>query len=280
MSDQSNQYGELSLQVEELSLGKLTTNAQIILATVREKLAGYNSENYSETNIGDAKKDKADLNAAAKKLNDERLALERKWMTPFEDFKAAVTETVTAIKQASSQIDAVVKEVEQREKDEKKAKIAAMFDKAGCQLFTLDQIFKPEWLNKGTKEKDIEASIVLAIDKVKSELAILDRIDEPEAKSYYLSTLNLDRALAEADRIKANRERLAKVEVENSNPLVQPEPATEVEPAPIVVNFNAPLNQASEEIHERRLLVRGTKAQLIALGEYMTSAGIDFEKLA
>lgn len=280
MSEQSNQYGELSLQVEELSLGKLTTNAQIILATVREKLAGYNSENYSETNIGDAKKDKADLNAAAKKLNDERLALERKWMTPFEDFKAVVTETVTAIKQASSQIDAVVKEVEQREKDEKKAKIVAMFDKAGCQLFTLDQIFKPEWLNKGTKEKDIEASIVFAIDKVKSDLAILDRIDEPEAKAYYLSTLNLDLALAEADRIKANRERLAKVEVENANPIVQPEPATEVEPAPIVVNFNAPLNPASEEIHERRLLVRGTKAQLIALGEYMTSTGIDFEKLA
>ena len=275
-----NQYGELTLEVKELSLGKLTTNAQIILTTVKEKLAGYKAENYSEANIGDAKKDKADLNNAAKKLNDERLALERKWMTPFEDFKAVVTETVNAIKQASSQIDAVVKEVEQREKDEKKSRIVAMFDKTGCQLFTLDQIFRQDWLNKGTKEKDIEADINFAIDKVKSELAILDRINEPEAKAYYLSTLNLDQALATADRIKANRERLAKIEAEKAAPVVQPDPIPEPEPAPIVVNFNQPSEPAKEEIHERRLLVKGTKAQLIALGEYMTSAGIDFEKIA
>ena len=275
-----NQYGELTLQVKELSLGKLTTNAQIILATVKEKLAGYKAENYSESNIGDAKKDKADLNNAAKKLNDERLALERKWMTPFEDFKAVVTETVNAIKQASSQIDAVVKEVEQREKDEKKSRIVAMFDKTGCQLFTLDQIFRQDWLNKGTKEKDIEADINFAIDKVKSELAILDRINEPEAKAYYLSTLNLDQALATADRIKANRERLAKIEAEKAAPIVQPEPIPEPEPAPIEVRFNSPPAPVAEEIHERRLLVKGTKAQLIALGEYMTNAGIDFEKLA
>lgn len=281
MSD--NQYGELTLEVKELNLGTLTTNAQLILATVKEKLAGYSADNYNESNIADAKKDKADLNNAAKKLNDERITLEKQWMTPFDDFKAIVTETVSEIKKASSQIDSVVKEVEQREKDEKKERIYAMFEKEDCQLFTFDQIFKAEWLNKGTKEKDIHSEIMAMIEKVKSDLAILDRINEPEAKSFYLSTLNLDRALAEADRIKSNRERLAKIEAEKTDPIEQTMTPviteTAVEDQPIVLQLNRPKEPVKEEIHERRLMVKGTKAQLIALGDYMTNAGILFEKI-
>jgi hypothetical protein len=281
MSEQA--YGELTLQVEELSLGKLTTNAQIILATVKKKLEGYSAENYNEDNIGEAKKDKADLNNAAKKLNDERLALERKWLEPFEEFKSIVTETVTEIKKASSQIDAVVKEVEQREKDEKKARIVAIFDKAGCQLFTLDQIFNPSWLNKGSKEKDIKAEIEAKIEKVKADLLVLDRINEPEARVYYLNTLNLESALSEADRIKQNRERLASLESAKATPATEPEPdpipVIEPEPVRIYIGAHAPLPAASPEIHERRILVRGTKEQLIALGEYLKAHGMEFEKI-
>ena len=36
---------------------------------------------------------------------------------------------------------------------------------------------------------------------------------------------------------------------------------------------------SAEEKHERRLIVKGTKSQLIALGDYMTLNGIYFEKI-
>ena len=73
-------------------------------------------------------------------------------------------------------------------------------------------LFNPKWLNKTTKLKDIQNEIHERIEKITADLTVLDRIGEAEAKQYYLSTLNLDAALAKADEIKANRARLAAVE--------------------------------------------------------------------
>ena len=73
-------------------------------------------------------------------------------------------------------------------------------------------LFNPKWLNKTTKLKDIQDEIHERIEKIQADLSVLERIGEAEAKQYYLSTLNLDAALAKADEIKANRERLAALE--------------------------------------------------------------------
>ena len=54
------------LVVSEKSLGKLTTNALQIKEKVMEILPKYDIANYNESNIDQAKKDKALLNTSAK----------------------------------------------------------------------------------------------------------------------------------------------------------------------------------------------------------------------
>ena len=102
MSDTIHAEAVLNLVVQEFNLGTMTTNAEAIREAVKQKLAGYKVENYSGDRIQDAKRDKAELNAAAKRLNDARLEYERTWMKPFEAFKAVVNETVGLIKTASA----------------------------------------------------------------------------------------------------------------------------------------------------------------------------------
>jgi hypothetical protein len=209
------------LVVEEMNLGKLTTNAEALRDMVKGKLEGYSVKNYSGDRIKEAKNDKAELNAFAKKLNDKRLEFERMWMKPFEPFKSVVDETVRLIKTISSKIDEVVKDVEQGEKDEKRREIDLYWSEKKCDLFRLDQIFDERWLNKTTKFQAIQDEIDDRIRKVNADLVTLERLGEPEARVCYLETLDLNKALDRADTLKKNRERLAEDEKRRAEAEVQ-----------------------------------------------------------
>ena len=203
---------ELNLKVVEQNIGTLNTNAAQLLERVKERLAFYSVDRYSGENIAAAKKDKAELNNAAKLLNAERIRIEKEFMKPIETFKTTVSETVNLINECSAKIDGIVKEIEQKEKDNKKAVIIEYFESLHFSFIDFDRLFNPKWLNKTTKLKDIQDEIQGQIEKIQADLSVLERIGEAEAKQYYLSTLNLDAALAKADEIKANRERLAALE--------------------------------------------------------------------
>lgn len=203
---------ELTLKVVEQNIGTLNTNAEQLLELVKKRLAYYSIDRYSVDNIAAAKKDKAELNNAAKLLNAERIRIEKEFMKPIETFKTTVSETVNLINECSAKIDGIVKEIEQKEKDNKKAVIIEYFESLHFSFIDFDRLFNPKWLNKTTKLKDIQDEIQGQIEKIQADLSVLERIGEAEAKQYYLSTLNLDAALAKADEIKANRERLAALE--------------------------------------------------------------------
>jgi len=263
----------LALVVQKFTLGELTTNARSILETVRAKLASYSPERYTEENICEAKKDKAELNAAAKQLNDSRIEYEKQWMRPFEEFKGLVAEACGEIKKASSQIDALVKAVEDREKAEKRRQIEDYFSSLGFEFFTLDRIFLPAWLNKTTKMRDIQGDIQARIAKFNEDMVVLDRIGESDAKAYYLASLDLKGAMAEADRIKANREKLAAAEKAKAEAPVP----TEEKPAADTIPHPAPA--AIPTTLEYVLRIRGTYEQLSGLRGYMTERGIEYAKV-
>ena len=105
---------KLELKVENLTLGELTTNALKIKEEIKNKLEEYKAENYDINSIDKAKEDKAMLNRTAKKLNDERIKLEKEFMKPFDEFKVVVKEITEMIKDSSSKIDEIVKEVENK----------------------------------------------------------------------------------------------------------------------------------------------------------------------
>lgn len=203
----------LSLIVKEKTLGSLITNAKDIKNFVEEKLKTYSVDNYK----GDEKqasKDKAELNAAAKQLNDERIKLEKEWLEPFQEFKDVVTETTNMIKTASSKLDAIVKAKEEIEKNKKREEIEKLYTSKNFTLVNLERIFNSKWLNKTYKMANIDAEIEQAITQIKGDLQSLDAFGEDTAilKDLYLSTLNLQVTLNKGAELKANRERLKQAE--------------------------------------------------------------------
>lgn len=286
----------LNLEVVEQNIGTLNTNAAQLLERVKERLAFYSIDRYSGENIAAAKKDKAELNNAAQMLNAERIRIEKEFMKPIETFKTTVSETVNLINECSAKIDGIVKEVEQKEKDNKKAIIIEYFESLHFSLVDFDMLFNPKWLNKTTKLKDIQDEIQQRIEKIQADLSVFERIGEAEAKQYYLSTLNLDAALAKADEIKANRERLAALEkaqaAQKEQALSEKEQIDSdagSEENPHADGFWCPPSpsfsdsaqtettpQEKEEKLQVTFMVIGTADQLVALQTYMENAQLRY----
>lgn len=282
----------MDLVVTQFNLGELTTNAQVLLDAVREKLKGYNAENYSEDNIEEAKKDKAELNAAAEKLNKKRIELEFEFNKPFTPFKNTVNEICNEIKKASKEIDGIVVAVDERERKQKEAEIVAFYTEQKCDLFPLSMIFNPRWLNKTYKMKDIKAEISEKILKTNEELETLNKLGEPDAQAFYLQTLDLNLALAKANDIKAHREKLAALEkarqereeADRKAPAAPEEPKAEPE-VTTEAQGPAPAKEPGDEEFYREpvftvtLAITGTTENLRALKEFMAENNLTYKKI-
>lgn len=268
----------MDLVVSKFNPGELVTNAQVLLEIVKTKLQGYNIENYSEDNIDQAKKDKAELNAAAEKLNKKRIELEEEFNKPFAPFKATVAETCTEIKKASMAIDGLVKEVESREKKKKQSEIYAFFEEQKFNLFGLAKIFNPQWLNKTYKIKDIQTEILAKIAKTQDELATLEKCEEPDATAFYLQTLDLNSALAKANELKENRERLTAARKEREEAQAAPIQITTAKPEPERIGTEA-FRPEQETLLTVTLKITGSATQLRGLRAYIDANRIKYEKV-
>lgn len=215
---------ELQLVITNKELGSLTTNAKAIKERVKELLPTYKAENYDESNIEKAKSDKAMLNKTSKILNDERIKIEREFMKPFEEFKNEVKETCDLIKQASGEIDVIVKEVENREKEIRKNKIEDIFNSNVNELkevLSLEKIFDDKWLNKGNWKEDgtfkLEKDLIDRINIIRNDLLTIGELNskyEIELKNDYLNHFQLGEVIRKNNELTQKEELLKKQQEE------------------------------------------------------------------
>jgi hypothetical protein len=111
----------MELRIEELKLPAevIHFNYEELKKELTEKVSKYDGLIYTESDIKDAKADRAQLNKFKKALNDERLRQEKEYMTPFNVFKNQINELIGIIDKPVSMIDKQVKDYEEKKKAEK-----------------------------------------------------------------------------------------------------------------------------------------------------------------
>ena len=205
------------LVVSELTIGTLITNAKEVHDSIIDFLETCDVENYKGT-VKDAATDKAKFNALAKKLNDERIRLEKVFLKPFVPFKEIISETTDAIKKISSGLDVIVKAKEKEEKEAKKAEIVEIWKTYDFSLVSLEKIFNEKWLNKTYKTKQIHDDIAHIIDRITDDLQSIEQFGEDTAtlKELYLTNLDLQATLRRGAELLENRKRLAEEEAKKA----------------------------------------------------------------
>lgn len=205
----------LELVITKNVVGVLETNIEQLEVYVNSKLEEYKPELY-KGDADSAKKDRAELNNSKKFLSQARINLMKELMKPYSDFETRCKNLEKKIDSVSSQLDKIVKEKENEEKQKKKDFVCGIWESKDFDLVPLEKVFNFKWLNKTAKEKDISEEMDSVIKKVYSDLKIIERCgeDSETLKAHYLISLDLEETLAYGEELKETR-RLAEEEAKN-----------------------------------------------------------------
>ena len=282
----------MELKIEEIALPEqITFNYEELKQELTAKVEMYTNLVYTDEQIQEAKKDKANLNKLKKALNDERIRREKEYMQPFNQFKAQINEIIGIIDKPVAVIDKQVKEYEEKQKQDKLQSINEYMKEIEKEL--PDDVHIPidsKWLNASVSMKSIKDTINEKAEKIKTDIASLSNLPEFsfEATEVYKSTLDLGKALNEAHRLaeiakkkaeyeaqqKAREEEQARLKEEASKARI-----VKSEPQPVEQGFmNPPVEEvpAKQWISFSALL---STEDALALKAFFDNRQIEFKKI-
>ncbi len=251
---------------------------------LEDGLAAYKGRVYTDSTIGDAKKDRASLNKLADVIDGKRKEMKAKYLQPYEAFEAQAKELVAMVKEQSAAIDVQVKTYENAKKDKKlndiKEAYSAMIGNL-AELVPYEKLHNPKWLNVSTSASTIVEELGGKIDRI---IAGLDSINSlgleadiaEQVKGVFLKDFDLAEALAEKERIEKRREELAKYEMTKALPNDEVEQYT---PSELREMLGAQVKSApaeDAEIHTVAFRVWATASQLEALKSFLKNNNIKY----
>ena len=210
----------MELKMNEYQLPeKILFNYEELKQELTEKVQHYETLVYTDDQIKEAKADRANLNRLKKALNDERIRREKEYMQPFNTFKTQINEIIGIIDKPVAVIDKQVKAYEDKQKQDKMDAIKNLW--GSCDVpdgLSLDQIFDQKWLNASVSMKSITAAIDNAIAGFNQDMDTLSNLPEFgfEAQQVYISTLDINKALAEGQRMAQVQKQKAEHEAEQA----------------------------------------------------------------
>lgn len=166
--------------------------------------AEYKGLVFTESQLPEAKKDRAALNRMKKALNEARIQTQREYMAPFDEFKGRVDDLIRLVDEPVKEIDAQIKGFEEAAKEEKKEEIRKLFMETGFQNFvTPEMIWNEKWLNKSYSLMQIGEELTQWLNKIGKEVYTIHSLEgfSFEAMEVYKETLDLNRAIAEGQRL-------------------------------------------------------------------------------
>ena len=287
---------EVSLVEKESTEGVLVTNIDELEKFVAEKLVEYTPENYKGDSDA-AKKDRATLNASKKAVSAKRIDIIKTAMARFmiDTFETRCKKVEKDIDTAALALDAIVKAKEEEEKAIKRAQIEQFWAVQNFDLVKLDKVFDQKWLNKTSKNKDIFYEIEKKIDDIYTGIKTIEAfgVDVDTLKPLFLECLDLGKTIEQGNRLKENRERLAKEENERKEREAaksKQDAQKELDKEAIQEQKNEPIaNLAAQAMGEvpdddpemfYTLKFKAKKSVLFALRQYMIDNGITYEKMS
>lgn len=205
-------------------LQPVQSNLDELKAKIVEGLKKYENIVYTDETMSMAKKDRADLNRLAKVIDDERIAMKRRYLAPYQEFEDKAKELTGLINAQSAKIDEQVKEFEKREKDQKQTDIKAIYDEVIGDLKELvpyEKIHDAKWLNKGTSLKAVKAAIEDIIGRTSAAFTVINKMGFDEqttnrVKAAFLRKFDLSDAIAEKEKIEDENRRIAEYELKKA----------------------------------------------------------------
>lgn len=262
---------------------KIKWNNEEIKKEVAQKLEYYKNVVYDETEIKEAKKDRASLKKFVEALENKRKEIKKQCLAPYEGFEKEEKEIVAMFSEATSSIDSQIKNFEQAKKDKKLDEIKGLFVSAEFpEWVSFGQIFDERWLNVSVSIKNIETQINNTRKQIEKDLEMLRILPDFafEAEQIYKRTFNVQKAITEAKTAFELQKAKEKYEAEQKQALEEQKNQDEQpEPAPTFID-----EQPATVHEEPKRAWLSFKANLtvndaLALKEFFNSRNIEFKSI-
>lgn len=241
----------------------------------------------TEETLAAVKRVRADLGKTFKELEDQRKAVKKKVLAPYEAFEKVYAECVSdPFREADAVLKKRIDEVEDGLKAEKAERIKAYFDEY-CAAFGIN--FVPferavPVVVRSVSEKKYKEACAAFIDRVIADLDMIDVQEySDEIRAEYKVSLNASQAVKivadrhraiEAEKARAEEQRAAfearqQAAEKIEEVLFTPESDVDESFAPPVVE-----SQDAEPVYEVTFTVRGTRDQIKELRSYLLERGL------
>ncbi|MEG1577161.1 MAG: DUF1351 domain-containing protein [Oscillospiraceae bacterium] len=189
-------------------------NFQDLKLEMGRRLEYYSGLVIAESDIKNAKDDRAKLNKLREAVENWRKDVKKEWMAPYADFEAKIKELVALIDKPILAIDSQLGEYEDKRRMEKRSEILAIYEETIGELRAIlpfERLWRDDWYNVGMTLKKIRSSITDAEMKSASDLEVLSTVESEfseAVKLKYLDTLDISEALQERARLQEQSARL------------------------------------------------------------------------
>lgn len=286
---------------EEGFVKQIVWNADEIAEYVAGRVGYYKNLVYTDDQIVEAKKDRAELNKFISALKAKDREIKKLCLQPYEEFHQKMQMIIAQVEEPVNLIDKQVKDYEEQQKAAKTEEIKKLFEEKGFQPWvTLERIWNPSWLNKSYSLKKIEADLSTIQHSIGEDILLINQMGEGqpaalreyqrsmdktkavEAGKRYIEAKYAEQRMAETiGRQRDEEARRAQEEIDRDlgimpapaeAPVEAPEPAS-VAPAQKEEQQQAP------ETKKISFSVWVTREQLAALNKCLNDNGIKFEQI-
>ena len=275
----------MELRINEIAIPEqITFNFEELKQELTEKVSKYETLQYGEDEVKEARKDRAALNKLKTAIKEERLRREREYMKPFDDFKQKINEIVMIIDKPINLIDRQLDEYENKRRADKRVEIGSIWERMERpEWLVLSKIFDEKWLNATVSIKSITSEIDAKLAQIRQDTATIESLEEFsfEAMDEYKRTLDIGRAIAEGKRLAEIQKRKeeqakAKAEAESKAKEQEQKKAETVQPVDMSPYMPEPTKEPAQWVKFEALL---TVDQAKALKTFFESNKIEFRAI-
>ena len=264
---------------------------------VQDGLARYNGVVYGETQIAQAKSDRANLNKLATAIDAKRKEMKSLYLEPYAEFESQAKELTEMIKAQVAEIDNQVKAFDNSRKEEKLEQIKVLYAEVigvFAELIPYDRIHNPRWLNVTMSMEAIRKEMAATVEKVNGGFTAIESMNlAPDVallvREKFMENFDLAAAIAEKVKIETRRAEYERCKAEKAAKAAQSaqEAHTAAENyhvvnSPVEAKTSAEAKQCPdmpEEIYTVTFRIHATKAQIDALGAFMKTNNIKPERV-
>ncbi len=221
------------------NIGTIEDNLDVVEASIRHKLVEYTQVVITKDSIQDGKELLADIRKEKKSLDDERKAIKKAWMKPYETFEARAKKIIDLYDEPVKLIHSQLEAYEEDRKAAKRNDIKKIYEfvvKENEQLadwLPLDKIYDTKWENATCKDKTIREAMEMTFSQIKVSISTIQSMQsawEEDALNVLKDTGSLQLAIEkinsltrQAARIEEAKRAKDKVVTEEPQELIEPE---------------------------------------------------------